>query len=434
MKKYIAVLAAVVVVSGGYYFIAQGIGGSDSSQLAQVSNSITSTASDAQVQSAISSTMTTANMCNVVYSQALLYAGTSYDNSKMMCGNAFIHRHTSDTDFTLYQSCMTSAVTSLASTSQNALTAYNSCKAAVAYLYTRLSPNSPAQRTVTVSPSTVTAGVTLGVFGISVKNQNATVSSVSFLIGTSSYAASTTPIFSNIRLSVDGLTFGANAVVNGKVSFTNVKISLTADQWKDLVLMADVAPGYISNNVTVSPTLIASNVVGLSTIGKSLDITNASDITASPITFIQTLTGLSVKNATATLGMAVNGPVSGTTAGTVAYSCSYSFTAVNAGTSDLYLFKNPTSMIAQNKNMASSSISAAVASPGALPGDTSSTFDIPAGSTRTFTLYGLLKSPAGGGMSTLGVAKIYYNSSPTSSTTDNAITSGLSPLNLTATF
>ena len=287
-----------------------------------------------------------------------------------------------------------------------------------AVITTRLSPNSPSSRIVTVSSSQVTPNVVLGVFGIKSQNSSPVIKNVGFNIAGISPASA----LKNIRLAVGGQTYGANAPVGNAVTFTNMAVSLAADQWADLVLTADVNPGY--SNVSASSTLIASSIAS----DNNLNLSGASNITSNSTTFVQV--GVNVSNMSAVLS---NGSPVDVTGRVIGRNANFTFTLTNTNNNDVSVSKYPSLFVDAVSRVngvinvsASSTISSEVASPSMMPGDTFSAYSIPSGISRTFTLSGILKSPATAGIATLGISKINYSG--------GAISSGLEALSVSASF
>ncbi|MEK7650716.1 MAG: hypothetical protein AAB364_02510 [Patescibacteria group bacterium] len=154
-----------------------------------------------------------------------------------------------------------------------------------AQIYTAISPSSPAARTVTTSATTVTENVVLGVFRLLSNNGASTVTGLGLALDPTVAGKKLT----NIRL-VDGTNiYGASSVgcpcdpVSGAIvaDFTNLKIFL--EPGRDITFKADIVAG--ADNVSLSPTLLASRIVGIDSNFNNLDISNASNVTANGVTF-----------------------------------------------------------------------------------------------------------------------------------------------------
>lgn len=313
-------------------------------------------------------------------------------------------------------------------------------------VFTRISPSTPPQRIVVTSNTQQTTNVVLGVFGLKVQNQNATLNSLAVNINTGTATASyaTTSLISNLRLQVGGQTYGANSLAAGNTTFTNMSVPMTADVWTDATLIADIASGYNSNNITASSTLVAASIGGVDSNYNTLTLTSASNVTSNSITFLQA--GLSLTNPVATLGSAISGVVPGNIAGTVGYNTHYSFTLTNTGNTDVYVSRSAGSFLGTTTvlagvaaaNTASSSITNLTVSD-TQPGDSASSlaYVVAAGNSRSFTFDGVLKAGAGGGISSQTITAVYFNSTAASvgaTSTASAITFGLNSLTLNAGF
>jgi len=307
-------------------------------------------------------------------------------------------------------------------------------------LYTRISPTTPIQRIVVTSATQQTTNVVLGVFSLKVQNQNSTINSIGFNIptGTSTASFATTSLFSNVRLSVGSLTYGANALTAGNTTFTNMSIPMVADQWTDVTLTADVASGYQGTNITASSTLVAASVVGVDSNYNTVSVTTASNVTSNDITFLNA--GLNLINTSSTLGSILYGY--GTSNGPSGYNVTAKFTLTNTGNSDVYIARTAGALVAtstytsgtQAVGTASSTFSSLTVSPSTLAGDNTNVnaYVVPAGGSRDITLNGVLGNTGGTGHSNeLRITGVYFNTtaaSVVSTSTASSITYGLSGL------
>lgn len=250
-------------------------------------------------------------------------------------------------------------------------------------LNARIDPSTPDTRTETVSTSNTTSNVTLGVFGVKLQNQNGTINGLTVDINTNreSMGYSATTLFQNVRL-MDGSTqYGATSLSTaGLAVFSNMTINMTQDQWKSLKVVADVLA--TSTSFLASSTLDVSTVSGVDTNYNTITLTNASDVAANNVTFVPN-GGITISNIAATKG-SVTTPTSGTW---LAAYPSLSFTVTNNGNNPIYLSKTSNAALATTTSggpNASSTVTSTVAS-GSTTGDTSTSYIVNVGASRTFT-------------------------------------------------
>lgn len=259
-------------------------------------------------------------------------------------------------------------------------------------LNTSVSPNSPAKRSVVTSTS-VTPDVVLGVFRLKAANQSAEVASLSLLINSSTGVATST-LLSNLRL-VDesGNVYGASSLTAGP-TFTNMKLQLPKDTWKDITIKADIAA---SQTLSASTTLDVSTVAGLDVNYNTMTLTNASDVTANDVVF--TTGALELTSASVVAG----DPIYAYTQGLVTNkNVDFIFTLKNNSNNVLYasttvaqLVSTSTAGSAGAATVASSTIQSVSVAPSTDANDTSTNYAIQPGSSRTFTLKGLVSKIAG---------------------------------------
>ena len=275
----------------------------------------------------------------------------------------------------------------------------------VADLNSAISPNSPTQRTVTTS-SSITPDVILGVYRLKAVNQSAEVSSMSFILN-SSTGVSTSTLLSNLRLSdpngntygaasLNGNTYGAASLTGGPTpTFSNMSISLPKDTWVDLTLKADIAA---NQALTASTTLDVSTVTGLDSNYNTLTLTNASDVTASDVVF--TTGALDLVSSSAVAGESVY--AYGTSSGVTNKNVDFIFTLKNNSNNVLYASTTVAQLVstsstgsATGSTVASSTVQSVSVSPTTVSGDSSTNYAIQPGSSRTFTLKALVSKIAG---------------------------------------
>lgn len=309
-------------------------------------------------------------------------------------------------------------------------------------IYTGLSSNSPLARFQTVAAGTTqTENVTLGVFRVKSQNVGSTLNSLSFNINRSTSVATTT-LFSNVRLQAGNLSYGANSLVSGGTTFTNLQVPLPLDQWVELRLTANVAGADTSSGVMASSTLVAASISGVDANFNSLTISNAGNVTASDVTFLQSGVGISGASATATncTSQVANGPVASCLA-------TFTFTLTNTGSNVVYVSKTPGVAFATSttpSSVASSTITVLTASnPTEDPSDTSVSYAIQAGASRTFTARGTVAQKAAtAGVHQLKITAIYFGTvggtngpqGTASTNASNSLTTGLGDLQATTSF
>lgn len=324
----------------------------------------------------------------------------------------------------------------LATTNSVTLTSTGSA----ADIYTRISPNTPVQQQVTNSLTQITPDVVLGVFSLKSQNQNSTINTLSFNINHGT-AYSTSTIFSNVRL-VDGSTvYGANSLSAAASTFTNLTINLVQDQWKDLILKADVNANTSGTTYATSQgassTLVAASIVGVDTNFNSLTISNASNATSNDLSF--QVSSISVSGLSASFSPTGGGANGNTLGGGV----SFAFTIKNTGNSDIFISKVPGVAVATSTTgsagspaTASSTLTYVVANQDTYASDTgtaptSGAYVVPAGVSRTFTYTGQVDNTNGtAGLRVYKITQINYGTTAASPTGQN-VSYGLSALAVT---
>lgn len=117
----------------------------------------------------------------------------------------------------------------------------------------------------------------------------------------------------------------------------------------------------------------------------------------------------------------------------VGYSIQFTFTLTNLGNVDVYTSRTPATALGFTASSASTTIATVAVSPAEIIYDTSVAYGIPAGTSRNYTYYGVMRASASGGVSTIRITSINYGTSPLN-TTSSSITTGLETLSLTGTF
>ncbi len=288
-------------------------------------------------------------------------------------------------------------------------------------IYTRIDPTSPATKTTVVtSANQVKTGVTLGVFGLKSQNQNSTINGLAFNLNDNTNVAPGT-IYSNVRLSVNGQTYGSNAItVVGSnppgtattTTFSNLSIPLSQDAWVPVTLLADVQSGV--TGVSASSTLVASGIVGVDSNYNTVDVTNAGNQTSTDNVY--TTSGISVTAPTASIGSCT-----GATNTTSNNKCTVtmSFTVTNVGNNDIFISKTPSIALATSSTPATASTTLQSINLAAGAGDTTQAYDVTSGGSRTFTYQGTFSQIAGGGFESFKIAAIKFGVIGTDGSADN---------------
>lgn len=298
-------------------------------------------------------------------------------------------------------------------------------------IYTSISTNSPLAGFQTVAAGTTqTENVLLGIFRIKSQNTSSTLNSLSFNLNRSTSVATTT-LFSNVRLEANGLSYGANSLVAGGTTFTNMQVPLPLDQWIDLKLTANVAGADTSSSVSASSTLVAASISGVDTNFNSLTVSNAGNVTSADRTFLQT--GLGLVSSSAVLGNPNNADAP------TNFGATFTFTLKNTGNNVLYVSQTPGLMFSTSTTPASNATSTITTLQASNPtedsGDVGTTsFAIQAGAQRTFTANGIVGKTAGGtGVHQLKITAIKFGSTSAANTA-SSLTTGLGNLVVNANF
>ncbi|MDE1975459.1 MAG: peptidoglycan-binding protein [Patescibacteria group bacterium] len=302
----------------------------------------------------------------------------------------------------------------------------------VADISTKIAASAPAsQVSQVVNANNTTNDVPLGFFSLKAQNNSATVNNMNFQINTNP-AFTETGLFSNVRIVVGGQTYGASSFnAAGLAKFTNLTINLPQDQWVDVKLMADVAA--TSSDVLASSTMVADSIDAVdsdynqATVGTKTYTQATNDQTS--VNTLLTINSMSISGMSASnvqdIVSASNGP-------TIAESVAYTFTLTNNSNNNLYVSSNVSTFINGTSTDPASNASSTITAFNPLPavaGDVSgSAYIIPTGSSRTFTVTGLIqKSSASVKQERLSITSIQYGTSSSAPTGSN-ITSGLETL------
>src|ERR1035437_8711048 len=287
------------------------------------------------------------------------------------------------------------SITQLTGTGANNFTLQSS--GSVADIFARISPNSPLARQQVTSLTQTTQGVTLGVFSLKSANNSSTLNTLAVNLNMSTTSLSN--VFSNIRLVDGSASFGGtlgstNNSASATVTFSNLTIPLTQDNWHDISIVADIAQN-VSGIATTSLIANTSNIVVTDANYNTATVEVSSPV-SNNLTF--TTNAVTVSNASATVGSAI---VQSNT--TVGYKVNYAFTLTNSSNNDLFVSAT-SSILASLVNVdgtdsttTGSAIGApSIVSPSSYNGDVVGTaFVIPAGLSRTFTFSGAIRGSTG---------------------------------------
>lgn len=286
----------------------------------------------------------------------------------------------------------------------------------VADLNTSVSPNTPDKRNVTTTTS-VTPDVVLGVYRLKSVNADAYISSLAFMLKSSTGVATST-LLTNLRLvAADGTTYGAASLTAGP-TFANMNIKLPKDSWQDITLKADINA---SQSLTASTTLDASTVVGIDANYNTLTLTNASDVTANDVIF--STGALELASSSIVPGDAVldgNGAATNKNVDFVFTLKNNSNSVLFASTTLAQLLATSTVGSAGGATVASSTMQSLSANPSTNANDTATNYAIQPGSSRTFTVKGLVSKIGGStSYSELKITGINYSGTTVASGTIN---------------
>jgi len=302
-----------------------------------------------------------------------------------------------------------------------------------ANILSRVSPSSPAQRIVTTTSNQTTPNVVLGVFSLQSQNNTANLNGLSVNINTTN-AAGTAPgpavasVFQNLRLidSATNSTYGANSV-GSTTTFTNLSINLPTNTWKDLTLEADVLQNVSGVQSTSSLALASNDTTNIVAVDQNYNTPTVTANTSSSngVTFLTS--GVSVSNESS--GFTPTNGANGVTQGGTA---TFSFTLTNTGNTDVFISKVPAVALATSTTgsvgspaSASSTLTFVTASPTNYAGDTgtapsSGAYDIPAGTSRTFTYTGTLDDTGGtSGLRVFSITQINFGTAAATPTGSN---------------
>ena len=276
----------------------------------------------------------------------------------------------------------------------------------------RINVNSPATRIVTTSTTGQTNNVEVMRFDLKSENANSTVNALNLAINTSAGNSSSTvaAIFKSVKLTVDGTTYNADEI-GTLATFTDLSINLSTDVWKTVVVTADVADqDEFTNGTVASSSLVASSVKGVDASYNDLTVNTTSNIVANEMTFNKNGVAVSSMSATATVSPSGSGVASKA-------SVAMGFTLTNGSNNDLFISKSSYTAVATSTTASSSVLSLMSATSATLAGDTTNFYQIPSGSSRVFTLNGVMDNTNGTyGAKEFKITNIYFTDATTNTT------------------
>lgn len=275
---------------------------------------------------------------------------------------------------------------------------------------------SPLQGLVQISTSNQTDNVVLAVYDVKVQNTNGTLRSLTLVPHTNGPAV--TQLFGDIKIKVNGQTYSASTISSTTVAFTNLSVPLTADVYTPITVLGKINQD-TSNSLDgamASTSWAVSGTAGGTSNNPVVEDSSYSTMAVTSGTFVSSDLTYSASSATlsnlvATLGNAITSQ----TSQVVTYPVTIGFT-ITAGNSTIYVAAAPSEALATSSTItgaASSSLTVVTTNPSTLSGDASAYYVVPAGSSRTFTYNGTLKSLFGDGTKTFQVTGVYFGTNTT---------------------
>lgn len=284
-------------------------------------------------------------------------------------------------------------------------------------LLTQVGLTTPATRTESVSTTNVTADQVLGVFDLKLQNKSGTVSELNINVNSSmagNVSGSTllaTNVFQNFRLysgsTLIGGAYTVSAANPAVVRFVNLTLPLEADMWKTITLKADVLA--TSTAFSASSTLDVTSTLpaGIDSNYSTITLTNAADRTANNVTFVPNA-GLKVDSFTRSDKSSVTITTSSVWASAKQ---SLSFKISNTGSNAIYISKTASTVLATSTTLganASTTVEFVTAS-GDTTGDTSASYIINSGGSRTFTYrYAVDNTNGTAGSKKISITQVNY--------------------------
>jgi hypothetical protein len=298
-------------------------------------------------------------------------------------------------------------------------TATLSASGSVANILGRISPSTPDTRIVNTSTNGETMGVVLGKFDLKSENRASTINTLTFTLKDNGGNKPWSTILKRVYLSDGSKTYQVDSVATSSV-FSNLTINLPQDEWKTLVVSADVADqddfsngAMVSSSITVNTT----NIVGIDINFTNVTASGVNEVVSNNMTFLQN--GASITNMSAIATVLDNGSSKSKTA-----SLTYSFTFNNTGTSDLYLSANPSVALATSSTVSTAASTTlttgfVTTSPASVSGDSGALtnagyYRVPSGTARTFVFSGTLDNTNGtNGIHSASITKVYFDDDTT---------------------
>lgn len=295
----------------------------------------------------------------------------------------------------------------------------------------RVNSGSPAAGIVTTSTSGETTGVTLGIFDFKSLNKSSKINSLTFSLKSPASQVAFSTLFKRITLTDGTKTY--NGTISNSASttaFTNLDIDLGLDSWKSWTLKADVADADdFTNGAMASTTMVVNttNIVGIDENYTTSTASGGNTITSNDITFLQSGASLSGMSSSQT-------PIDNGSSAVATTSVKFIFTLSNTGSSDIYVSKTPSTLVATSTTSGSlGSLTILSADSSTVSGDTASVYIIPSGSSRKFTLDGSFGKYSTTGAIQFKITKVYFGSAAGSPQAFN-IDYGLENLSAITTF
>ncbi len=291
-----------------------------------------------------------------------------------------------------------------------------------------LDPASPPAEIVPISESQQTPGVLLATFGI--KSSGVPGTSRGLIVNIATTKVGINELFTNIKIFAGGLAYSASSVsTNGDAIFENIMVPMPTNVYQQFMILGTVAQDVhgLLDGATAQVRLIASTMPNpLVVDSNNIAITVVpSTNTGSVITFGGSVARMiSIDGNIGTPNISLDGTVT-------RYSPLFTF-SFNAGNDPVYVSKDPFTLLSiwvyPGDDWTPTLINSTWG--GSQPGDTSTYYIVPPGTTRGFAIGGVLTVPTGN-VAEIKVTSINLGLSPTN-LVSNPISYGLEPLHLIA--
>jgi hypothetical protein len=300
-----------------------------------------------------------------------------------------------------------------------------SASGSIANILAKLNAASPDNRIVTTSTSGETNGVVLGKFDVKAENRSATINTLIFTIA--GVGADAADAIARLYITDGSQTVQVNTVATTS-TFQNLNFALAQDQWKTITITADFRDQdeFPSGAVfTASTTVNTTNIVGVDSNFTTVTASGANIVAANTVTLLTAGASVTVGANPVTLASVDNG-----SSAVVKKDVSFTFTVNNTGSNDIYISKDPAQAIATTTTFAATTTAFDSITGGtARNGDTTTVFNIAAGSSRTFTISGQIDNSrnASDKQGEIRITAIYFGDD-TTNIRESSITSGLDAL------